>query len=243
MVKTVIVALACLCSVPATLVAQPLTPVRDILKDQARIWQFPWGVAHGRHWKPVLTVTAVTAAAVVLDSPDTPYFRRTQTFRGFNRAFSGLNTGLGEGLVPVTLLMTGLIHRDARAEETGVLAGEALADAEILSEAMKNITRRLRPSDIPPSGDFAASWFKAGGGVLFGRGSFPSGHGIGACAVASVIASRYREHRWVGWVAYGLAGVVGFSRVTLQSHFPSDVVSGEVLGCAIGRDLAARHVS
>jgi len=212
----------------------------DIVHDQAEIWKFPWGVAHGRHWKPALAFTVATAGLVELDPHDTPYFRRTQTFSGFNSTFSSLNTGLGEGLFPVAFFLAGRARKDVYEEKTALLAGQALADAEILSEIMKNVNRRLRPIQIPPNGDFAHTWFKAGGGILINRGSFPSGHAIGAFAMATVIAERYRQHHWVPWVAYGLATAVGFSRVTLQAHFPSDIFAGAVLGYAISHYVVLR---
>jgi membrane-associated phospholipid phosphatase len=114
------------------------------------------------------------------------------------------------------------------------LAGEALLDAEIIAEVSKHATGRLRPSDISPAGDFGRTWFRVGGGLVSERASFPSGHAAGAFALAGVFSARYRDHRWVPWVAYGVATLVGFSRVTLQSHFPSDVFAGSVLGGVIG---------
>lgn len=102
---------------------------------------------------------------------------------------------------------------------------------------MKNIDRRLRPIEIDPHGDFSDTWFKSHGTFTGGRGSFPSGHTIAAFSVATVFADRYRRHRWVPWVAYGLAGLVGFSRVTLQSHFPSNVFMGAALGYVISHNI------
>lgn len=125
-------------------------------------------------------------------------------------------------------------------ERTALLAGEALVDAEIVSEVMKNVTRRSRPRQVPPHGDFADTWFDAGGGLLVKGGSFPSGHAIGAFSMAAIIAERYRRHRWVPWVAYGLAALVGFSRITLQEHFPSDIFAGAVLGYAISHYIVLR---
>ncbi|HKS76455.1 MAG TPA: phosphatase PAP2 family protein [Terriglobales bacterium] len=223
--------------VPSGNASGPLTTPKlfagDILHDQGRIWKFPWGAAHGRHWKPTLAFIVATAGLVELDPHDTPYFRRTQSFVGFNRSFSSLNTGLSEGLFPVAFFLAGRARKDAYEQKTALLAAETLADTEIVSEIMKNVDRRLRPREIPPGGDFAHTWFKAGGGILIDRGSFPSGHAISAFAMATVIAERYRQHRWVPWVAYGLAGLVGFSRITLQAHFPSDIFAGAVLGYAI----------
>lgn len=226
---------------PAAPLATPMSVVDDILQDQKRIWVFPWGVvAHGRHWKPALAFTLATAGLVELDPHDDPYFRRTQTFSGFNRTFSSFNTGLSEGLFPAAFFLVGRERRDVYAEKTALLAGEALADSEIVSEIMKNVDRRLRPRQIPPYGDFAHTWFKAGGGILINRGSFPSGHAIGAFSMATVIAERYRQHRWVPLVAYGLASLVGFSRITLQAHFPSDIFAGAVLGYAISHYIVLR---
>jgi membrane-associated phospholipid phosphatase len=116
-----------------------------------------------------------------------------------------------------------------------------VGDTEILTVVMKNIDRRLRPHDIPPTGDFTHTWFKAQGQIIRGSGSFPSGHTITAFSVAAVFARRYRQHRWAPWVAYGLAGLVGFSRVTLQSHFPSDVFAGAALGYVISHYIVLRR--
>jgi membrane-associated phospholipid phosphatase len=215
----------------------PGTFLRTVLRDQGRIWTFPQHAARGRHWKLVVAFASATAALVALDPHDTPYFRRTQNFSTFNHAFSGLGTGLAEGLTPVGFLLVGTLGHDSSATRTALLSGEALVDAEIVALGVKNVGRRLRPSDIRPDGDFADTWFRAGGGVLLERSSFPSGHSIGAFALAAVFAERYRQHRWVPWVAYGLAGVVGLSRITLQAHFPSDVFAGGFLGSAIGRDV------
>ena len=57
----------------------------NILHDQKSIWTFPSQLAHGEHWKPALGFTAAVGALVALDAYDTPYFRRTSAFSGFNR--------------------------------------------------------------------------------------------------------------------------------------------------------------
>jgi membrane-associated phospholipid phosphatase len=189
----------------------------------------------------MLAFILATAGLVALDPHDTPYFRRTRSFTDFNRTFSGRNTALATALVPLSAYAVGLARRDSYAQQTALLAGEAVADAQILTLAMKNVDRRLRPSDIPPDGDFTHTWFKSHGRFLSGRGSFPSGHTIAAFSVATIFAARYRRHRWVPWVAYGLAGLVGFSRVPLQSHFPCDVFAGAVLGYTLSRYVVLRQ--
>ena len=117
---------------------------------------------------------------------------------------------------------------------------EALVDAQILSEVVKNVSRRRRPLEIAPNGDFANTWFKAGPGVLVNCGSFVSGHTTGAFAIAEVFAERYHQHRWVPWAAYGLAGLMAFSRVSNQNHFPSDVFVGAIFGYSISHFVVLR---
>ncbi len=214
--------------------------IPNLVRDQKPIWLFPARVVRGQHLKLTSGLILATAGLVALDPHDTPYFRRTDSFGGFNKVFSGRNTALGTAIVPLSFYALGLARRDSYAQHTALLAGEAVGDAEILTLVMKNLDRRLRPIDVPPNGDFTHTWFKSTGRVISGRGSFPSGHTIAAFSVATVFADRYRQHRWVPWVAYGLAGLVGFSRVPLQSHFPSDVFAGAALGYVISHYVVLR---
>ena len=206
---------------------------RNFLQDQKDIWLFPVQLGKGRHWVPTIAVTGVTAALIAADAHDTPYFRRTQRFEGFNDVFSGRNTSLGMAIVPAAFLVVGHFRHDSYAEKTALLAGEAYADSAIVDIAMKVSTRRLRPSDIPPTGNFSDTFFRSRVSAVGINTSFPSGHAAGAFSIATVFAHRYRRHRWVPWVAYGAAGAISFSRVTTQAHFPSDVFLGAALGFTI----------
>jgi membrane-associated phospholipid phosphatase len=208
----------------------------NILHDQKDIWLFPVQLAHGRHWLPTTAVIGVTAGLLALDAHDVSYFRRTETFSGFNRGFSGTITGVEIAAVPAAIYGIGLVRKDSYAQQTALLSGEALADSGILVVVMKDISRRLRPSDIAPRGDFTDTFFRRPATATRAGIAFPSGHTILAFSVATVIARRYgRNHRWVPWVAYGTAGVIGFSRITVQSHFPSEVFLGAALGYSVAR--------
>lgn len=227
---------------PASAPARDVSLLRlpsNVLHDQRGIAHFPVSVAHGRHLVPTFTVVGVTAGLIATDEQDTPYFRRTAEFQGFNRAFSGQNTSLVTALVPASFYALGLIRRDSYQQRTALLAGEGLLDSLIVSTVLKVSTLRLRPSDIPPQGDFSDSFYLRRHSIL--SGSFPSGHTIAAFSVATVFAQRYRNHRWVPWVAYGVAATIGFSRITLQAHFPSDVFLGAALGYSISRFAVLEH--
>lgn len=147
---------------------------------------------------------------------------------------------IGTAAVPLATYLVGWINHDSYATRTAVEAGEAAGDAQLVDLAIKAATRRFRPRDIPPTGDFGHTWYKSD--ARWGlNSSFPSGHTLAAFSVATVFAERYRQHRWVPWVAYGAATLVGFSRVTLQAHFPSDVFAGAVLGYSISHFVVLRR--
>jgi membrane-associated phospholipid phosphatase len=207
----------------------------NVLCDQRAIWIFPLRVAKGRDLVPTLGVAGTSAGFVLLDPSYTPYFRKTDSFHNFNQVFSGRNTGLIIALVPAALYGFSLLRHDRYGQNTFLLSAEAVIGSEILDTVVKDISRRLRPVDIPPNGNFSDTWFKSQGGYLRGSGSLPSGHEIAAISVATILSHRYRSHRWVPWVAYGAAGLIGFSRVTLSSHFVSDVVTGAMLGYSVSR--------
>lgn len=206
---------------------------RNLLQDQKDIWLSPVHLAKGQHLLPALAITGVTGALIAADAQDTPYFRRTQRFEGYNDIFSGRNTSIAMAVVPASFLVVGHFRHDSYAEKTALLAGEAYADSAILGFAMKTATRRLRPSDIAPNGNFSDTFFNSSKPLSGVHTSFPSGHAAAAFSIATVFAHRYRRHRWVPWVAYGAAGAIGFSRVTTQAHFPSDVFLGAALGFTI----------
>ncbi len=215
--------------------------VPTVASDQKRIWTYPVRAVREHRWAPALGVLGVTAGLIAADPHDAPYFRRTTSFGGFNSVFSGRNTDLGALITPAGLYAAGLIRKDPYQKKTALLAGIAVADVEIVTIFMKGATSRLRPRDVSASGDYAHTWFKSkGNNWLRGRGSFPSGHTIAAFSVATVIARRYPKYRWLPYVAYGLAGVVGFSRVTLSAHFPSDVFLGAAMGYSISRFVVLR---
>jgi membrane-associated phospholipid phosphatase len=213
----------------------------NIAEDQRNIWLFPTKVAKDRNWIPVAAVLGATAGLIALDPVDARYFRTTSTYRGFNQVFTSNATVIGTIVAPVSLYGIGLIRRDSKMQKTALLAGEAVADAEIVTTVLKDLDKRLRPVAVPTRGNLWDTWFESPGSALRGNGSFPSGHSIAAFAVATVVARRYRQHRWVPYAAYGLAALVGFSRVSLSEHFLSDVFVGGVLGYSISRFAVLRQ--
>src|SRR6266849_3724031 len=206
----------------------------DILRAQKQVWLFPTKVARGRHIVPALLVLGSTAGLVAIDPAEAGYFRDNSNFyHGLNHRLSGTTTTAGVLAIPAAFYLTGLVRKDTYLKNTAVLAAEAVLDVEIPNLVLRNTTRRLRPLDVAPDGNFSNTWFKTTGNPLTAQGSFPSGHAAAAFAVATVISHRYSNHRWASCVAYGVAGLVAFSRTSSNSHFLSDVAFGGFLGFAL----------
>lgn len=208
---------------------------KDFLHDQKDIWLFPVQLAKGKHWLPTLAVVGITGALIASDSHAMPYFQsHAKNLDDINDVFDSPITAAEVVAVPASLLFAGYIRHDSYQTGTALLAGEAYADSAVVDLAIKAITRRERPSDIPPGGSFSDTFFNGNKSALKGS-SFPSGHAAGVFSIATVVATRYRHHRWVPFVAYGFATAISFSRVTTSSHFPSDVFLGAALGYTITR--------
>jgi hypothetical protein len=215
-------------------VLSPVQLAKNVVHDQKLIWAYPERAVRGKHWKPALAVAIGTATLVALDPYTEPYFHNESRFGGYKTGpLRGRNTTLVEVLTPAAFYVTGLAIHSPHARNTGLLAAEALAGAQIACFAMKQAVGRETPSDIPPGGSLRNTWFQYRGGLTNG-GSFPSGHSASAFGVAAVLAARYGEHRWVPWAAYGAATFLALSRLPDQAHFPSDIFLGAAMGYGIG---------
>ena len=214
----------------------------NILHDQARIWMFPARVATGHHILPTVGVLGVTGGLIAADPTTGRFFRRHED------SFSGLNEHLTETVgtsgslgTPAVFYLAGLIRKDRYMQDTGLLAAESWVSAEIPNLALRAAFRRLRPLDFQPDGSFRNTWFKADANPLQAKGGFPSGHTATVFAVATVVAQRYKHHKWVPFLAYGLASTVAFSRATSGNHFLSDIFLGGAIGYSVGRFVVLRE--
>jgi membrane-associated phospholipid phosphatase len=212
---------------------------RNVIADQKQIWTFPARLVQGQNLVPTAAVLGATAGLMFADPIESKYFRTTTTFNGFRNIFNGNATAIGMGAVPASLYVIGRFRKDSKMQHTALLGGEALADIAIVQTVLKDAARRVKPARYPASGWFASQGPPAS--YLRGNGSFPSGHSMAAFAVATIVARRYGNHRWVPYVAYGLATAVGFSRLTLNVHFLSDIAMGGAIGYSISRFSVLRQ--
>jgi membrane-associated phospholipid phosphatase len=213
--------------IPVTEKGLPLA----ILKDQVGIWTSPVRIrARDLIWLlPLGAATGVTLAT------DTDAMRDLSRNPGFNKDSVNASNALlgGEVAITVTLYGVGLFKGDARARETGILSGEALADSVVLDQVTKIIFRRERPLYNNASGDF----FSSAAGK---NNSFPSSHSMLAWSIAGVTAGEYQS-KWVQLGVYSVASSVSLMRVLGQEHFPTDVLVGGAAGWLIGHYVFKKH--
>jgi undecaprenyl-diphosphatase len=127
---------------------------------------------------------------------------------------------IGAGLLAVWRLAAAGRKRAAVLLAVSALGGEALV------QTLKLLFQRPRPEaffgyPVPPNY------------------SFPSGHAAIACCLygvlAAILAARLSSHfakASLGALAVGLAALIGFSRVYLGVHYPSDVLGGYAAAAA-----------
>jgi membrane-associated phospholipid phosphatase len=214
----------------------------NFVDDQKAIWSFPAHLARGSAFFPTVAVLGATAGLTAVDPIEGRYFRANSSdYHPFNRIFSGAATTSVILATPAALYFAGLGRGDSQAQRTALLSAEAMADVEVVNVVLRLTTRRLRPTDVPPQGNFSDTWFDSGANPLKAQGSFASGHAASAFALATVVARQYPHHRWIPVVAYGAAGLFVFSRVSSNAHFLSDAFFGSALGYTVGRFVVLRQ--
>ncbi|HKV51016.1 MAG TPA: phosphatase PAP2 family protein [Gemmatimonadaceae bacterium] len=126
----------------------------------------------------------------------------------------------------------GRIAGNHTVSEVGLHATEALLLSAAATELVKGVAGRARPYVLPPDADeFAA----LRGFSSAGRTSFPSGHTSAAFSLAAVVDDEGAIHwphaaRIITPVTYGLASLVGLSRIYKDRHWMSDVAVGALVG-------------
>ncbi len=66
--------------------------------------------------------------------------------------------------------------------------------------------------------------------------SFPSGHTASAFSGATYLYKRYHSttfEKFQGVIAFILAGITGYSRISSKAHYPHDVIAGAVIAISI----------
>lgn len=110
------------------------------------------------------------------------------------------------------------------------MAFALLIGAIVTNILLKNIVGRARP--FTREGQPFFDWWVAAGSNPEGSASFPSGHTT--AAFASMVAFFILGDKRYSWTGLIFAFVMGFSRIYLIVHYPTDVLAGFIIGTAAG---------
>jgi len=196
---------------------------RDAKEIPATLWDDTVATARNPLSLGLLAAAGVTGI-VLSNSPD------DRVERHFTRHGSQLNTfwdtvgdvGGNPGThfaIAGAMYLTALAREDARTYEVSKTLINALALNGLVTLALKGAVRTESPN-----------------GDEFG---WPSGHTSSAFTFATVMYEEYGP--WVGVPLFAFASYVGYERIDARNHDFSDVISGALIGIAIGHAVAQNH--
>ncbi len=121
---------------------------------------------------------------------------------------------------PVIIYSLGLIKKDKNLQKKGIFIGETFVVNIFLTMALKHAVKRDRPFVTYPYIDKQA---------FEGSYSFPSGHTSTAFQTVTSLSLAFPKW-YVIAPSFVWASSVGYSRMHLGVHYPSDVLAGAIIG-------------
>ncbi len=188
-----------------------------------------------KDWAKLGAFVAIEGGIMFADQPVKDFFQSHK-----NKTASFLSTHVLEGfgaehsfLLMSGIFTYGMLTKNKKHVSTALLALESFTLASIVTRIPKTLIGRQRPNNWEGNGPFS---FKG----PFKGDSFPSGHTTASFAVASVIATQFRDSKWIPATAYSLATLAGLSRIYDNKHWLSDVVAGAAIGTLVGNLVSHR---
>lgn len=133
-----------------------------------------------------------------------------------------------DGIIWISIALIFIFTKKYRIDGIGILTA-LLMGLLIGNIILKPLIARIRPCDINTAVELLITRPK--------DYSFPSGHTLSSFAAATVI---FFGDKRMGIAALILAASIAFSRLYLYVHYPSDILSGLIIGITLG--IAARMI-
>jgi len=137
------------------------------------------------------------------------------TFRFITNSASPVSIG-----TPILLYGVGFFQKDKTMKDKALYIGVSVASSMAIATIMKYSINRTRPFVTYPDLEKVTSG---------GSPSFPSGHTSDAFSLATSLSLAYPKWYIIA-PSFVWAGAVGYSRMDLGVHYPSDVFMGAIVG-------------
>jgi undecaprenyl-diphosphatase len=122
--------------------------------------------------------------------------------------------------IPVGYFVAGLIHDNKDLKQKAAYTAATILLNTATTTLLKNVVKRERPYNVYP-GIFPDK--------IESDYSYPSGHTSSAFATATSLAITTKKW-YVAVPAFAWSASVGYSRIYLGQHYPSDVIMGALVG-------------
>ncbi len=210
----------------AVLLAGFVTPLRaaDTMDEPAKAPKH----AHLHYLAPgEVDVTAVLAPPPLPSSPE--QVADMATVRSVSKTAPSTDTAmaLSEKSFSVYTFasLIGPSFQDSSLPKTTAFFEHVQVDAEIVTDGGKELFRRPRPYTVDPT---------LASGKLEKSFSYPSGHSTESMVLALVLAEVFPDKHDA---IISRARDIGWHRVEIARHYPTDIYAGRVLAQAIVREL------
>jgi len=122
-----------------------------------------------------------------------------------------------------------MIFRPKRDRIVAICAIVVLLLADQATQLLKHVFQRVRPCHV------LLHVYLSKGTICTGSFSLPSNHATNMFAMASFFSYNFR---WLAVPCFVAAGLVGYSRIYVGAHYPTDVLAGIALGTLVGLSAA-----
>jgi len=163
------------------------------------------------------TITAQTTDYEILKSLN----ESSGGLRNYSEFISN-STKITSVAIPVVMGSVALLKKDDALLRDAIYIGVSMGVNTVLTYGLKYSVDRERPYITHPELNVDPAFYES-------SASFPSGHTSLAFSVATSLSLAHPKW-YVIAPAYLWAGSVGYSRLNLGAHYPSDVLAGAVLG-------------
>ncbi len=209
------------------------TFLKSIFSDAAYVVSRP---AHwqGKDFRNLGIVLGTTGALLLADKEIKDIFQHNQ--HRFPGKVATIVEPFGNRYSPYIMagmFVVGAAIQDRELKNAALLTFKSYAISTSLYLLSKSMIRRNRPAYTDNNFDFKAPFSSDPKHT-----SFPSGHTLTVTTLATAVSEAFgKDHPWVPWAAYSIAGLTGLSRVYHNRHWSSDVWIGAALGYFITRSV------